>query len=373
MSSLKNLLAASEAEVERLRKLLGEQKLLTKEVCEAAERSTGEARAAAESAEEIKRLQALLGKLQQEKSDMEKEQMKKDLQNVEMQQKAAMAMAAAEKVLTMHAAQLKRIEQLRLAKLGEAIQHKVELHISVPRVTLSYNNAPPLPVSAAAALSEEKISQFLNAEVFPQFEPLWTTLDNLDEAPDGTTKKVYSTRMLERLTEAVKGFVEKSQRGEEGGLTPCVREPISGSTGTVEVRPGTCSSKSKTGDLRPGTSSAKSSAESRPGTSGGLLAKFQANRPGTSSAGTGSRSPSTAAGSNIVANRPVTSPRSGLDSTSLVTDGVPSPSRPRASTDGTTKGGKEAIAEADRQKLLGLLRSGDDRGLDDTLKELLNS
>merc|ERR1719326_2267624 len=134
-------------------------------------------------------------------------------------------MAAAEKVMTMHAAHLQRAEQLRVAKLAEAIQHKVELHISVPRVTLSYNNAPPLQVSAASAFGDDRIKEFLDTEVLTHFEPLWVTLDALDEAPDGTTKKAYSTRMLERLTEAVKGFVEKSQQSEtEGGLTPSVRE-----------------------------------------------------------------------------------------------------------------------------------------------------
>lgn len=46
-------LVASEDEVARLRKALEDQLVLTKEVCEAAERSSGEARAAAESAAEI--------------------------------------------------------------------------------------------------------------------------------------------------------------------------------------------------------------------------------------------------------------------------------------------------------------------------------
>merc|ERR1719162_2335833 len=101
-----------------------------------------------------------------------------------------MATDAAQKIMALHQATLQRVEALRMAKLAEAIQHMVELHISVPRVTLSYNNAPPLTVSVAAALGEDKISEFLKNEVLCHFEPLWTTLDSLDQAPDGTTKKV---------------------------------------------------------------------------------------------------------------------------------------------------------------------------------------
>merc|ERR1719284_1065914 len=100
---------------------------------------------------------------------------------------------------------------MRVTKLAEAINQKVELHISVPRVTLSYNNAPPLLVSCAAGIFEGRMRDFLEREVFPHFEPLWVRMDDLDQAPDGSSKRAYCTRMLERLTEAIKGFVMKSQ------------------------------------------------------------------------------------------------------------------------------------------------------------------
>lgn len=298
-AKLEESLAASEAEVARLKKLLEDQLRLTREVCEAAERSSGEARAAAESAEQIERLSEQVKKLTLENGTLQKEREDQALENAELVKRTGMAMAAAEKAMTMHAAHVQRVEQLRVAKLAEAIQHKVELHISVPRVTLSYNNAPPLQVSAAAALGDNRIKDFLDKEVFSHFEPLWVTLDKLDQAPDGTTKKAYSTRMLERLTEAVKGFVEKSQRSEgESGLKATVREAI--------------------------------------------------NVPGATV-------PSGGQGAVAVGG----------------TDMIGTAGRPRAAVGNACA--VDSLAEVDRERLLGLLRSGDDRGLDGKLKEILQS
>ncbi|CAJ1407487.1 unnamed protein product, partial [Effrenium voratum] len=82
-----------------------------------------------------------------------------------------------------------------------AINQKVELHIAVPKVTLTYNNAPPLLISVASGL-EGRLQSFLDKEVFPHFEPLWVRLDGLDSAPDGSSKKQYASRMLDRLTQA---------------------------------------------------------------------------------------------------------------------------------------------------------------------------
>merc|ERR1719450_1588551 len=103
-----------------------------------------------------------------------------------MQRSVVGAMAAAEKAMAMHACHVLQFEQLRSTKLSEAINQKVELHISVPRVTLSYNNAPPLLVSTAAGLGDDRICEFLTQEVFPHFEPLWCCLDRTEEAPDGS-------------------------------------------------------------------------------------------------------------------------------------------------------------------------------------------
>lgn len=313
---LEESLAAKEAEVARLRESLQDQLRLTKEVCEAAERSSGEARAAAQSAEEIARLTEQVNKLMAERDALQKDRERQDREHAELQQRTGMAMAAAEKAMTMHASHLQRVEQLRAAKLAEAIQHKVELHISVPRVTLSYNNAPPLQVCAASALGDDRIKEFLDHEVFPHFEPLWVTLDALDQAPDGTTKKAYSTRMLERLTEAVKIFVERSQRSDtEGGLKPSVREPIAAgaSVGPRIVPAG--------------------------GTEGTSEAKC------TSATDVG--------GPRV--------PQRGAEETL----------RPRAGVGGSCA--MDSLAEVDRERLLNLLRSGDDRGLDGKLKELLQS
>jgi hypothetical protein len=317
---LEESLATKEAEVARLRQSLDDQLLLTKEVCEAAERSTNEARAAAASAEDVERLRAQVQKLTEERDTLHKEREVQDQEYAEMKQRTGLAMAAAEKAMTMHAVHLQRVEQLRVAKLAEAIQNKVELHISVPRVTLTYNNAPPLQVSTASGLDDSRIKEFLDNEVFSHFEPLWITLDELDRAPDGSTKKAYSTRMLERLTEAVKGFVEKSQKSDsEGGLKPSVRE-VTASGGTA----------SGTGNRNEGTSA---------------LAEVKANWQKQAIGRSESEGAAPAAG-NV--DRPHASGPAGHCA-------------------------MNSLAEVDRERLLGMLRSGDDRGLDSKLKEILQS
>lgn len=253
---LEESLASKEAEVARLRQALEEQLQLTNDVCEAAE-----ARASADSAAQIARLEQQVRSLQAERDALEKERQQHEAEKEDYMRRAAMAMAAAEKAMSIHTLHLQRAEQLRVAKLAEAIQHKVELHISVPRVTLSYNNAPPLLISAAAGLGEGRIKEFLDHEVFNNFEPLWVTLDGADQAPDGTSKKAYSTRMLERLTDAVKGFVEKSQRSDADSLlgadaSSTVRESSATVSGAVNKA---CGAKAQEHNPHTGCQSSSSS------------------------------------------------------------------------------------------------------------------
>eukprot|EP00931_Biecheleriopsis_adriatica_P102725 TRINITY_DN77663_c0_g1_i1.p1 TRINITY_DN77663_c0_g1~~TRINITY_DN77663_c0_g1_i1.p1 ORF type:complete len:456 (+),score=141.33 TRINITY_DN77663_c0_g1_i1:72-1439(+) len=208
---LEETLAEREAEIERLRKALEDQQRLTQEVCEAAERR---AAGNSESDARVKELEEQVRRLEAENRKLREEMQKQASQHEEMKRNVAVAMAAAEKAMAMHAHHTTQVETLRSAKLAEAINQKVELHISVPRVTLSYNNAPPLLISVATALGEGKIQKFLDTEVFPHFEPLWVRMDSLDKAPDGSSKRAYSTRMLDRLTQAVKAFVVKSQQAD---------------------------------------------------------------------------------------------------------------------------------------------------------------
>mmetsp|Transcript_32395 Transcript_32395/g.58889 ORF Transcript_32395/g.58889 Transcript_32395/m.58889 type:complete len:435 (-) Transcript_32395:20-1324(-) len=212
---LEETLAQKEAEIERLRKALEDQRQLTQEVCEAAERRADKS---SESNSRVKELEEELQKLRQENAKLHEDMKAQMRQHEEMGRNVAVAMAAAEKAMAMHAHHNNQVESLRTAKLAEAINQKVELHISVPRVTLSYNNAPPLTVSLATGLGEVKIRSFLDTEVFPHFEPLWVRMDGLDKAPDGSSKRAYATKMLDRLTAAVKAFVMKSQdsEGSEG-------------------------------------------------------------------------------------------------------------------------------------------------------------
>lgn len=271
-------LARRDAEITQLQEALEEQRKLTRDVCEAA----GRRAAGGDDSGEIAKLKAAKEALET--------LLKSKVQELEsLKETMATTMMAAEKALAMGV----HLEQLRTAKLSEAINQKVELHISVPRVTLNYNNAPPLSVSVAAALSDSRIRDFLDREVFPHFEPLWVRVDMIDQAPDGSTKKAYSTRMLDRLTEAVKRFVARSQQAD-----------------------------------------AESSA------AGGAVASTFSDK--------------SAGGARVGAVASTVSDKSA--------GGAPAASPGRGSS----------LADSDRTRLLQLLKSGDDRGLDTKLQELMH-
>jgi len=187
----------------RLRQVLETQRQLTRDVCEAAE-SRMEDGAAGE----------WQAKLEQAQRDLEQERAERE----EMKCGVAAALLASQKVMSTHAMLLKHMHQLKAAKLEDAMNQKVELHISVPRVSVTYNDSPPLHVSLAVGLSEEKVRRFLEGQVFPHFDPLWVCLDKLSQAPDGSTKREYSVRMLDRLATAVKTFITRSQSSKGASM-----------------------------------------------------------------------------------------------------------------------------------------------------------
>eukprot|EP00929_Paragymnodinium_shiwhaense_P002737 TRINITY_DN10301_c0_g3_i6.p1 TRINITY_DN10301_c0_g3~~TRINITY_DN10301_c0_g3_i6.p1 ORF type:complete len:499 (-),score=151.08 TRINITY_DN10301_c0_g3_i6:167-1663(-) len=289
-AKLEESLAVKENEIARLKTALEEQCQLTHDVCEAAERRANANRRDHELEEQSRRLQREKAQLEimlkaqaqqieetlRQQADVLEKRYASEIE--QLREALAVSTAASKKAADMH-------NGLRSAKLSDAINQKIELHISVPRVTLTYNNAPPLLFSVAAGLEDVRIVEFLNREVFPFFEPLWVRMDNIDQAPDGSSKKNYSVRMLERLTEAVKSFIGKSQKAEAN--------PGQGADGLVVV------------DRGPGA------AQARPAPAG------------------------------------------------------------QGSGDGS--GGVKALGEEDRERLLAMLRAGDDRGLDAKLVELLKA
>merc|ERR1712060_701634 len=106
------------------------------------------------------------------------------------------------------------MRELLEAKLADSINQKVELHICVPQAILRYNNAPPIHANTADGLGTDRIGQFLDREVFPHFEPLWARLDSLDKSPDGSSKLAYSQKMLARLTDSVRSYIQKARQTE---------------------------------------------------------------------------------------------------------------------------------------------------------------
>lgn len=219
---LDKTLSRRESEIDRLRRELEEQLQLATEQRETVQRTTQlEAHASSRTAELMGRVQALekqLDQLQSENGALEGQVGDLSHQVARSQKEASESAARAENAKKDHEDFKQKAEQLRTGIVGSAIQSKLELHISVPHVVLTYNNAPPLRVSTAVGLSKAKIGNFLENMLFPYFEPLWVCLDGLDVAPDGTNKKRYSTRMLERLTDSIKDFVEKSQNGDTAEL-----------------------------------------------------------------------------------------------------------------------------------------------------------
>lgn len=285
-ASAEGVLAEREAEVGRLKEALEDQRLLTKEVCEASERQARDHSRESDLEEQLRRVR-------QEKETIQQDLARKAAEQENMMLQFAGAVAAAEKAMVL----ARNYEMLRVAKIADAINQKVELHISVPRVTLSYNNAPPLFVSVANGLGDDKIHTFLQTEV---------------RSGDGASKKMYSTRMLDKLTDAIKAFIAKSQQadaGEGDGLKLVSSEKYAGSgAGTPE-----------TTQMRV--------------------------------SGSGSRGPAS----------------SDLEST------IGAPGSTAPGTGASADGGAAGLEDADRRRLLDLLRSGDDRGLDDKLCELMKA
>jgi len=223
---LEQTLERRDAELGRLNRSMqdqidssNDQRHTMERAIEAENRAT---RKSASMADRVQRLEAEFLKIGSQKGELEKQL---DAQKAELekqlatsQEETAESVGKLDTVTKMYEEFKQQVEQLRTGLVGTAIQSKLELHISVPHVVLTYNNAPALTVSTAMGLSKAKILKFLDNVLFPHFEPLWVCLDGVDKAPDGTNKKKYSSRMLERLTDSIKDFIEKSQLGEEADL-----------------------------------------------------------------------------------------------------------------------------------------------------------
>lgn len=123
-------------------------------------------------------------------------------------------------------------QRLLGAKLADAINQTVQLHICVPKTSVTYNNAPPFVANVADGLSPERIKQFLDREVFPHFEPLWTRVDAMELGPDDSSKKTYSKKMLGRLTDAVQAYIRKAQSSPAAASHVDVDGPVMGRTAT---------------------------------------------------------------------------------------------------------------------------------------------
>lgn len=221
-AGLERLVSVHEAEIVRLREALEAELRKSSEAAREASvagQLSGEALVAKDAlAKKVKELEDQVSHCQDERFRLEAQvtALKQELEQA--LKEAADAKNVVESASQLQAAHKQQMESLRTSLLGQAIQSKLELHIAVPHVVLTYNQAPPLVVSASVGLSKARIAKFLDSTLFPQFDPLWMCLDGVDRAPDGTNKRTYSSKMLERLTESIKDFIERSQNSEAAAL-----------------------------------------------------------------------------------------------------------------------------------------------------------
>ncbi|CAK0869684.1 unnamed protein product [Prorocentrum cordatum] len=118
--------------------------------------------------------------------------------------------------------------QARGGALADALAGKIQVHVSIPRVTVAYNGAPPLEVSLASCLGQDRIRHFLDRNLLPHLEPLWLRMDDLDEAPDGTSKEAYSAKIMDALAQSIQVFVAKAAKStpdDPGGAPQTAAAP----------------------------------------------------------------------------------------------------------------------------------------------------
>eukprot|EP00927_Polykrikos_kofoidii_P022518 TRINITY_DN20990_c0_g1_i1.p1 TRINITY_DN20990_c0_g1~~TRINITY_DN20990_c0_g1_i1.p1 ORF type:complete len:505 (+),score=92.66 TRINITY_DN20990_c0_g1_i1:42-1556(+) len=316
---LEELLAGKEHEIARLKQALEDQRLLTKEVCEAADQRPRNSGAQASEHEE------LASRLKCENEELQQKLKAQQAQEQILRGTVCKAMAAADTAMQMHAGHVRQIEMLRASKLADAIHEKVELHIAVPKTTLCFSQSSPISISVGESLQGgSRIYDFLQREVFPHFDPLWVRLDGLDKAPDGSSRKEYAKRMLERLTDATKSVILEAQKDE---LPPgSLLSPVAVNDDDKDV----------------------------------------AGNPGAGVSAKASRSLGDV-------GRAVKGPREGA----VITGGSAAAADPRGGSAAGggrgASGGANSISAMDRERLLQMLRDGDDRGLDSKICDLLQT
>jgi len=218
-----DLETASEAEISRLRQALEESlRSCESEVSqlrlalEDKQRGCSEAQAdLATAVERADELEELVRALKQERAALREERQRLLQERDDWQRQAAEAEEATRSASEVHRRYKQDMERLRPDLVTNAIRSKIELHICVPRVALECPDSPPVIVDMTSGLSREHVRKFLQNKVFPHFDPLWTCLDGVDRAPDGTNKKAYTSRILEILTDRLKAFVDEFRCNED--------------------------------------------------------------------------------------------------------------------------------------------------------------
>lgn len=191
--------------------------------------------------------------------------------------------------------------ELKSDVISDAIKKKIMIHILAPKVTLSYNNAPPVSFSPGSP-GHACVRDLVETEVTPHFKPLWAALDGVDKSPDGTAATAYADKILDFLTKSVKSHIERIMNGDP-------------------------ESPQQTKGNHPSSESHDSFA------SGGVGKGWYA--------------------ANGTSNDPIGGPSA------------------RSRGSGSDSVDKPPLSDADKKKLLGLIRNGDDSGLDDAICSMM--
>lgn len=100
-------------------------------------------------------------------------------------------------------------QRLREGALADAIRRKVTMHYLGPRATLMGAEGKQV-LFAPDPPTKEAITRFVKHDVVPRFKAMFTTLDGMDEAPDGSSLRQYADGVVEYLATGVKKFIDEN-------------------------------------------------------------------------------------------------------------------------------------------------------------------
>eukprot|EP00929_Paragymnodinium_shiwhaense_P037485 TRINITY_DN19969_c0_g1_i1.p1 TRINITY_DN19969_c0_g1~~TRINITY_DN19969_c0_g1_i1.p1 ORF type:complete len:524 (+),score=128.69 TRINITY_DN19969_c0_g1_i1:77-1573(+) len=206
--------AELEDEVARLKKALEDQRVeMERKLADHASQAET-ARAAAEAAfaaaeaawkERAEEREQLVARLRKQVLELESEQ-------ESWRRRAHDAEAALKVTSTEYADFKKRYEAMKVKLVADSV--KMQLHVCIPETTLVFDEDTSTRIGLSVALTRDRLGDFVKNDVFPHVKPLWLCLDGMDRAPDGTSEKKYSDKLLGMFASAIEDFVYNARQSK---------------------------------------------------------------------------------------------------------------------------------------------------------------